>query len=231
MSEIHCRYTFGFGSAAEQNYDLYFDSASMSLLEKSFEGQSHESMKWAELENNKCSHCPLSSEEFKFCPAAQALGKVARKFAEVKSYDETKVAVVTADRTYLKDTSTQEGLQGIFGLIMATCECPYLKFLRPMARFHLPFATSTETMVRSLSYYLLKRYFEKTGDAKEVKIDLGLLTKKYEDVQIVNQHLVERIRSLGKGDADMNAIVILDSFAMLLNMQISGNFADLRPLF
>jgi hypothetical protein len=230
MAEVQCRYIFNFNSPDEQQYNLYFDYKDMSLLEKSFEGQIDGSLAWAELDSNKCEHCPLKSSEHKYCPAALALGKVAQKFAHVKSYKESKVAVVTNDRTYLKQTTTQEALQGIFGLIMATCNCPYLNFLRPMARFHLPFSNSTETLVRTLSFYLLKQFFRKQGGA-EVQCDLKPLTEAYENVQIVNKNLVERIRSLGQGDADLNAIIILDSFATLLAMQVSDDFSDLRPLF
>ncbi len=230
MTEIHCRYIFEFNTVNEQQYNLYFDYKDMSLLEKSFESQQEGSMAWAELSYNKCEHCPLSESDTKFCPAALALGRIAKKFADVKSYTETKVAVVTSDRTYLKQTSTQEALHSIFGLIMATCGCPYLRFLRPMARFHLPFANSNETLVRSLSFYFMKQFFSNSGQQPQT-FDLKPLTDAYDKVQIVNQHLVERIRKLGKGDADLNAIVILDSFASLLSMQISDDFADLRPLF
>lgn len=230
MAEIHCRYLFAFNTPEEQQYNLYFDADTMVLLEKSFEAQTNENMAWAELESNKCPHCPLSKDQSPYCPTATALGRIAKKFANVKSYTETKVAVVTTDRTYLKQTSTQEALHSIFGLIMATSGCPYLAFLRPMARFHLPFANSTETMVRSLSFFLLRQFFERSrGDG--AVIDLKPLIKNYEHVQIVNKYLTERIRSLGKGDADLNAIVILDSFASLLSMQINDDFSELRPLF
>lgn len=230
MSEVHCRYIFGFNTPEEQQYNLYFNQRDMTLLDKSFDGQTEEAMSWAKLESNKCKNCPLNQEQHPYCPTALALGKVAKKFAEVKSYTETKVAVVTSDRTYLKQTSTQEALQGIFGLIMATSGCPHLKFLRPMARFHLPFANSTETMIRSLSFFILKKMFNSAKEP-EITFDFNELSNAYEPVQIVNQQIVERIRSLGKGDADLNAIIILDSFATLLSMQISDNFSDLRPLF
>jgi hypothetical protein len=230
MDAIKIHYIFGHESDAEQSYILYFDPKDMSLLEESFDGQSPEDMKWADLETNKCEHCPLSQEKYKNCPAAYALGRVAKKFANVKSYTETKVSVVTKERTYFKETSTQEALQSIFGLIMATCECPYTSFLRPMARFHLPFGSLNETMVRGLSFFLLKQYF-KGSDSKMDSFDLTPLINSYENLQTVNMHLSQRIIGLGKGDADVNAIVILDGFASLLSMQIGGNFADLRPLF
>lgn len=230
MSEVQCRYIFNFNSPDEQRYNLLFDYKTMSLLEKSFDGEDRPSLKWAELENNKCSNCPLSKSDHKYCPAARSFSLIAKKFADIKSYKETKVAVVTADRTYLKQTSTQEALHSIFGLIMATSDCPHMKFLRPMARFHLPFSNSTETMVRSISFYLLKQYFKKMNESDK-SIDLEGFKAAYNEIQIVNQHLVERIRSLGKGDADLNAIIILDGFASLLSMAISDDFADLKPLF
>ena len=230
MSEIHCRDIFEFGSPKEQSYDLYFNAADMSLLPKSFANQVPYGMPWAELENNQCSHCPLSKDQHKYCPAAASIGLVAQKFADVKSYVETLVAVITPDRTYLKKTTTQEALQGLFGLTMATCGCPHLNFLKPMARFHLPFANETETMVRSLSFYLLRTFLKQTSQGV-LTIDLARLNEANEKVKIVNQHLVARLRSLGHGDADMNAVIILDTFVSLLTAQISRSFEDLRPLF
>lgn len=230
MSEIHCRYIISYNTPEQQTYDLYFNPIDMSLLDKSFANQAETPMPWAELESNKCSHCPLSKEKHSYCPAAAAIGKVAHKFADVKSYTATNVAVITPDRTYLKKTSTQEALHSLFGLIMATSGCPHLQFLRPMARFHLPFANANETMVRTLSFYLLKNFLAHQNKL-EANVDLAPLNEAYEKVQIVNQHLAERIRSLGKGDADLNAVVILDTFVSLLTMQMGQDFADLRPLF
>lgn len=231
MSQIHCNYIFEFNTPQEQRYDLYFDSTNMSLLEKSFNRQSEVPLEWARLENNQCKHCPLKKEQSPYCPTAVALAKVAAKFSDVKSYKETKVAVITADRTYLKQTSTQEALQSIFGLIMATSGCPHLNFLKPMARFHLPFSNLNETMVRSLSFYFLRNYFKQSSQPDSFTFDLKELTEAYEKLNTVNYHLVERLRSLGKGDADLNAVIILDGFATLMSVQVSENFSDLKPFF
>lgn len=231
MSEIHCSYIFEFHTPNEQKYDLYFDSETMNITDKSFEGQSESSMKWAELDSNKCSHCPLSSEQHKYCPTARALGRVADKFSNVKSFTQTNVAVVTNDRTYLKYTSTQEALQSLFGLIMATSGCAHLNFLKPMARFHLPFASLNETMVRILSFHFLKQFFKQKNESPPTPFNLNTLSDAYEKVTIVNVHLLERLRSLAKGDADLNAVIILDSFASLLNYQASDHFSDLQPFF
>ena len=236
MSEVQCSYIFEFNTSHEQRYDLYFDSTTMNIADKSFAGQTEESMKWAELQLHQCSHCPLSVNEHKYCPTARALGRVAKKFSDMKSFKETKVAVITPDRTYLKQTTTQEALQSIFGLIMATSGCPHLNFLKPMARFHLPFANLNETMVRILSFYILRQYFnheDKSNATLPQTFDFNLkpLSEAYEKVSIVNSQLIERLRSLGKGDADLNAVIILDAFASMLSFQISENFSELRPFF
>jgi len=236
MADIHCCYIFEFNTPNEQKYNLYFDESSMTITDKSFEGQTESSMQWAELEFNKCKHCPLSSEDNKYCPTARALGRVAHKFSNVKSFTETKVAVVTADRTYLKHTSTQDALQSIFGLIMATSGCPHLNFLKPMARFHLPFASLNETMVRILSFYFVKQYFNQndnnnTTAKASTPFSLDSLSNAYDKVTIVNSHLIERLRSLGKGDADLNAVIILDSFASMLSYHASENFSEIQPFF
>ncbi len=232
METLTCYYIFEFNTPQEQKYDLHFDQKTMSLLDRSFATQTEMNLDWALLENNQCSHCPLSKDSHKYCPAALSLAKVAQKFSDMKSYTETKVAVITNERTYLKQTSTQEALQSIFGLIMATSGCPHLNFLKPMARFHLPFSNLHETMVRSLSFYFLKSFFNKV-ESKEAAttFDLKKLTEAYERLNIVNYHLVERLRTLGKGDADLNAVIILDSFASLMSMQISDNFSEIQPYF
>jgi hypothetical protein len=100
-----------------------------------------------------------------------------------------------------------------------------------MARFHLPFANLNETMVRILSFYFLKKFFNQNETSPQSPFDLKELSESYEKLTTVNLHLLERLRSLGKGDADLNAIIILDSFASMLSYQASDNFSELQPFF
>lgn len=185
---------------------------------------------WTRLEHHKCSHCPLKSAEHPNCPVALNLARVAEDFKSERSTEPASVEVETKERTYKKDLRLQEGLFGLFGLIMATSDCPHLEFLRPMARFHLPFSSLKETMVRSVSMYLLKQFFvAKNGG--EADFELKQFAKLYQQLDNVNLGLVNRLRSVTKADAEANSVVILDGFAKLLSMQISRGLKDLEEIF
>ncbi len=60
-------------------------------------------------------------------------------------------------RRYQQDTSLPRALSSLFGLICALSDCPHTRFLRPMAHFHLPLSSDTETLVRTASLYSLQR--------------------------------------------------------------------------
>jgi hypothetical protein len=138
--------------------------------------------------------------------------------------------VLTAERTYSKELPLQEGLFGLVGLIMATSNCPFLDFLRPMARFHLPFSTLQETTVRSVSFYLLRQYFvAKKGGVPD--LDLVELQKLYDAVELVNFGVVERLRSISEQDAEANSIATLHSLAFLLSEQLTNRLSDLDRMF
>ena len=119
----------------------------------------------------------------------------------------------------------------LFGLIMATSGCPVLSFLKPMAHYHLPFANSQETIVRSVSFYFLRKYFDwKRG----VDVDFSLtdLDQYYNEIQKVNQGLSKRINSVVvSGDANQNAITILDALAKMLGFALKGELSEIEPLF
>lgn len=68
-------------------------------------------------------------------------------------------------------------------------------------------------------------------DTPNHKISLDGLLEKYSKIEGVNQGIITRIRSLKGGDATQNAIVVLDSFASILPMQISSGLSDIKSLF
>lgn len=207
-------------------YDIQFEQDTFDLVEET----STIPPKWTELEHRKCSHCPLSKKDYPHCPVAKNLAVIADEYKEVKSYEICSVEVETPNRNYTKQMSLQEALFSIFGLIMPTTQCPHLKFLRPMARFHLPFSSFQETMVRSTSLYLLRQYFvAKRGI--EPDFELKKLNELYANVQKVNEGLIDRIRSIASGDADANSLTILNGYAQLLSMQLSEDLSDLENFF
>jgi len=225
-STIQIVYDFTFPDGGAKSYTIALDQASLSYLPSSQEAPPA----WARLENHQCGHCPLSPAEHPHCPVATNLSAIVEFFKDKASVAEATVTVTTEERTYVKRLPLQRGIFGIFGLVMATSSCPYMDFLKPMARFHLPFSSVEETIVRSVSMYLLKQYFvAKRGGAP----DLGLeqLETHYANIQKVNDGILKRIQGVVQNDADLNALIILQSFGDLLTMAISKDLSRIEPLF
>ncbi len=226
MTDANVSYKFKFAGGKTRAYDIKINPENLSLIEPEYTTLPA----WTDLEHCKCKHCPLKKEQTKTCPIAKNLAYIADEYKEHKSFEVVEVEVYTKYRNYFKKISLQEGLYSIFGLIMATSSCPHMKFLRPMARFHLPFSNFHETIVRSASMYLLGQYFvAKKGGSPDYQ--LKGLDSLYEKVQQVNLGIIDRIRSVATGDADANSVTILHGFAQLLSMQLGDGLSEIEPYF
>tara|TARA_Y100000817_G_C16846326_1_gene540176 strand:+ start:932 stop:1666 length:735 start_codon:yes stop_codon:yes gene_type:complete len=218
------KYVFKYGDGTEWVVPLRLDKSTFELVIDS----KVEPKEWTALEFNQCACCPLNKEEHPQCPAARGLSMFLENFSDNLSHTDSKVAVITPERTYYKETSLQNGIYGIMGLALATSGCPIFHPLKPMARFHLPFSTVEETLARVLSFYLLQKFFQNKKDGCEDKINLDELNQTYSDIDQVNKGLLERIRSVSKKDANQNALIVLDAYKMMLSGAISDNFEDLN---
>jgi len=185
---------------------------------------------WASLKYHQCKCCPLETIGNPNCPIAVNIAKIIEEFKDSVSYDDCLVSCSTPERTYLKKTSIMEGIYSILGIIMATSNCPIMDFLKPMARFHLPFSTFDETAVRATSMFLLRQYLE-CGNHNTHNISLKKLEQHYRKVNLVNEGILKRISSLGSKDADKNAILMLHSLSQLLSNEISFSLESIVPLF
>jgi len=116
------------------------------------------------------------------------------------------------------------------GLVIAISECPHTDFLKPMARFHLPFATEEETIWRATSTYLLAQYFL---IIKGHRIDLELdgLSRIYDNIEKLNASIVKRLRAAGKKDSTINALVHLDVFAKYIKPGVEESLDKIRHIF
>jgi hypothetical protein len=186
---------------------------------------------WTALSHHKCSHCPLPEAAGARCPAAVSLVEVADFFGRKLSFEEVEVTIESEARTYAKRTSLQQAVSSLIGLLMVTSGCPVMGRLKPMVRFHLPFATDEETKYRVLSMYLLAQFFiEKRGGPPDWK--LQRLTRLYEDIRLVNHHFAKRLSDASHGDAPINALVILDVFADSITFSVDERMLeDLELLF
>lgn len=186
---------------------------------------------WTALDFRQCPHCPLDPQEHPHCPAAVQLPALLEAFDHLPSHAEARVEVSSAERTVSHETSVQQGMGALMGLLMATSGCPVMAFFRPMARFHLPFATPEETTFRAVSTYLLATYLRARETGEEPSWSLDGLTEIYRDVHVLNKAMAERIRAATSTDSSVNALIVLDMLAVTLPMDVGAHLPGIRETF
>ncbi|UCH93277.1 MAG: hypothetical protein JSV88_23770 [Candidatus Aminicenantes bacterium] len=232
MEIIPIRYYFRFGDrpdapdAVEEVFDLQLDAKTLELQDNIPKILPD----WTKLDFYQCSNCPLDVRKHPFCPLAANLVNVVNRFDSLFSYYETNLVVTTKERMISQVTTVQRALGSLMGLVIATCGCPHTVFFKPMARFHLPLANNQETVYRAASMYLLAQYFmQKEG--KPVDWELKGLEDIYNNIQLVNYTIAERLRAATRSDSVLNALVELDIFAQTLSLVIEDSLEDIRFLF
>jgi hypothetical protein len=112
------------------------------------------------------------------------------------------------------------------GLRMATSGCPAFERLKPMVRFHMPFATSEETAYRALSMYLFAQYIIYKRGGGNPDWDLKYLDSMYDRIREVNKYVVTRLQNIKVKDASLNALINLDCFAISVKFSINLEMID-----
>lgn len=218
---IKYKYSFSFNDGRSREFNLTLHGEDLVMISEAHEPYPD----WTRLEYCQCPNCPLDPAVYPNCPIAVSLIIPVEFFMDSYSYEEVEVTVKSPGRTCARRTSLQEGLSSMIGIYMVTNECPMMDRLKPMVRFHMPFADADETIYRVISTYLLAQYLvhKRGGQA-----DWGLthLIDAYNDIMVVNRHFVRRLRDVGIKDASLNSVVRLDNFARALMSAISMNVAD-----
>ena len=192
------------------------------------EGQGVE---WTKLSYHQCHQCPLSEKDHPNCPVAMDVKEIVSGFSKLLSYDTADIVVKTEERDYHKECDIQTGLKALLGLVMATSACPILSTFRGMAQFHLPFATIDETVVRTVSFFLLKKYFDaEDNEEHTVTSDLSELVDLYKTLGEVNASFIKRVRAAVEYDANLNAILNLHADSTILTQDLKELLEELRPL-
>jgi hypothetical protein len=182
---------------------------------------------WTELAFCKCANCPLQEADHARCPPALQMADAVDKLKALVSFDTVAVTVGQEERTVRAEISAQQAMSSVLGLIMATAGCPWMDRLRPMARFHQPFASEAETVYRSVTMYLLARELNPADDLA----GFAALERLYENLHVVNRDMSRRLGAATRTDPAQNAIALLDSYTTLLPAAIAGSLAELKPLF
>lgn len=226
MEKIFYNYQFDFPDGHQKQFRVDFDNKSL----RSELPDGNQYPDWSQLDFNQCLNCPLTSEDYLYCPLAVNLVPIIYWCKDLASYDEVDVVITSAEREVRAHTSLQRAISSLLGLLMSSSACPKMKFLRPLARFHLPLATHEETIFRAVSATFLKEYFNDNGN-KINKDPLGELKQQYQELQNINRFIAERIRNAIKRDAAVNAIVLLDVLSKKVSFSIDDSLQEIRYLF
>lgn len=218
---ISFQYRFIFGRGLERNIDVKLDEKTLNLIQT----RKVSYPKWTELKFHQCPNCSLHEDHHLFCPIAINLVDLVDFFETAISWDQVDLIIQTGERKYMKNTTLQQGISSLLGIYMVTSECPIMAKLKPMVRYHLPFPTMKETQYRVMSMYLLAQYFL-YRQGKTPAWELKNLVKIYDDIQIVNKSLSQRLSHIKMKDAILNALVKLDMFAKHISVLINKKILD-----
>lgn len=219
--KIKYNYKFKFNNGEEQEFNIELDRYSLNLIPT---GEKFRP-KWTKLDCCKCPNCTLDERKHEFCPIAVNLVEIIDYFSIFAASEPVEVIVATNERKYSKEVSLQNGVSSMLGIYMVTSGCPVMEKLKPMVRFHLPFATMEETLYRAISMYLLSQYFLSMHGGHP-DWNLKKLYEAYENVKIVNKSFLKRIKTIDTKDVNLKALVVLDYFAKIVNFSIDSRMVE-----
>ena len=226
MDPIFVEYRFQLEDMQEDVYYFEIDAQNLQVV-----GTPQKDLPdWTGLQYQQCPNCPLDSRQVTVCPAARNMVGLVNRFDQLLSYDEARVLVRTAERTVFSVTTVQRGVCSLMGLLMAASDCPLTAFFKPMARFHLPFASTEETIWRATTTYVLSQYFL-CKEGRTPDLVFKGLSKLYNEIQTVNYAFAKRLRSACRQDSMVNAIILLDMFARSMPSAIDESLEELHHLF
>lgn len=218
-------YKFQFDDSSEKKFDVLLRSDTLELVHS----PNPNPPSWTKLKFNQCENCPLN-DATEYCPVALNLSYVIDEFKFSTSHDKTWVVVESPERSYAQETSVQDGLSSIMGIYMVTSNCPILDNLRPMARFHLPFASAVESVYRSVSMYLMAQYFRfRRGEAADWSLEK--LLDVYKDIAKVNKGLWNRLSRASGFDANVNALIVLNTFGDAVRFSLKKDLDEIAKIF
>lgn len=226
MNELRIVYRLHAESGENAEFAIRLDAATLALQMP----PRPEPPFWVALGHHQCAGCRLDAATSPLCPMAAALSDLLDFARSLVSHCGLQMTVVTPEREIHAATTAQRALSSLMGLVMATCACPDVAWLRPMARFHLPLASEEETIYRAASMYLMAQYFRQRAGA-ETDFDLAGLADRYQRLHVINVAMAKRLRSAVDKDAPVNAVILLDLFAKAMPSSVGDSLAELEYLF
>ncbi len=222
---ISISYLFDFENNNVKTFEALLSASTLSLVLP----ESYEIPSWAHA--FRCSQYSPEIADSHCCSICINISHLIEEFKTFDSVTPCTITVRTKERNYTLKSNVQRGLSSILGLYMATSDCPFLSFLRPMARFHLPFASTEETIFRSAGSYLIGQYF-KAKKNNRADFELGQLPATYSKVSRINRDIIRHLRNnYYTHDAYANALAILDNFAQMISAFLPEELDEFAPFY
>lgn len=219
-------YIFRLVDGSVKTFDISLDAKTLNYIPTSKQALPE----WARLNYYRCQNCPLDEDRYEFCPVASNIADVVNAFKDFSSYESAYVLVMIKARNISKNTTIQEGISSLLGIYMVTSGCPIMEKLKPLVRYHLPFATLEESVYRVVSMYLLIQYFLKKK-GKKPDWDLKKIGDIYENIRLVNASMSERLKNAAHKDASITAVANLDYLASLVPFLINDTLGNIEESF
>lgn len=220
-------YEFNFAGGAKKTFSMDFTHETHEIIVR---GNYKDIPEWANLEYRKCPKCPLDPEMVTFCPVAFNISRLMHSFGPMVSTEKCFVRCVTYQRSYSKMTDVMSGLTSALSLVTLSSPCPYLLPLRSLARFHMPFFTPEESLVRTISFYLLSQYFtKKKGGSPDWELEK--LNKIFGFLKMVQEGMMSRTKDVFEGDACVNALHSFHVMIEFISFEIESAVECLESYF
>jgi hypothetical protein len=214
---IWYKYILKFKNQEEMTFDIQLDKKTLELTDEVLETPT-----WATRKEFGCKNsiCDLKNEDY--CPVAQIVQKLIKAFKNILSTEVVRVTVISEQRTCTKECAIQVAVGSVTGIYISTCGCPVFNKLKPMVRFHLPFASLEETEFRVFSTYLLAQFLRGRKNLSQ-DFQFTELNHLYRDIVTINKLAAVKIQELAKSDAAVNGLMILNTFAQMVSFDIEDN--------
>lgn len=211
-------YHFTFDDGVERSFVVTLDHATLALRDTPRSAPPP----WTRLGYHQCDGCPLREEESPHCPVAVSVVDLVEFFRDRRSYDVVDVRVSGPAREYFRRLPLQQALSGLLGIYMVASGCPVFARMRPMLDTHLPFMTPEESSSRMMGMYLTAQFFlMRAGRTPDWTLEgFPSLMRRLRET---NAAFCARLRSLGIGDASLNAVGTLNSLGELTTLILEGD--------
>jgi hypothetical protein len=221
------KYHFEFESGKKLDFEINLDPDTLNVIRKEVENLPA----WTERRYYQCPNCTLEGSKHIYCPIAVQVMDLVTAFKDHVSHETVNVCVEAEQRNYSYHGPLQHAVSSLLGIYMTTSGCPVMEKLKPMVRYHLPFASLEETTYRHISMYLTAQFLRsQKGLPTDWKLEQLIST--YAEIHTLNAYFCRRIKAEVEKDASLNAVVILSNFTDFIPFNISdGEIGNLATIF